>query len=555
MAVVGRRIGVIGGGQLAWMMGPAAKKLGLELIVQTPQPTDPAVAIAADTVLAPVDDALGTATLARRCDLITFENEFIDLPALQALAQEGVTFYPSLDVLAPVLDKGHQRQFFADHGLPNPPFVSLEAQDLEALAGAAQALGWPLVLKTRRLGYDGYGTFIVPDLATLKTTWESIGHQPIILEAFIPFSKELAVMVARSQDGDIAVYPTVETQQIDQVCRRVIAPTAVDAAVDAQVKQIARTLVSQLQVVGIIGIEFFLTADQRVLINEIAPRTHNSGHYTLDACTTSQFEQQLRAVSGHPLGPVSLTCDRAVMVNLLGFETATHDYPDQRSRLAQIPHAHLYWYGKTQSRPGRKLGHVTLCLDATADLDQAIHAVETIWYGKSTAPSTYSLSQLNQMTQTDFTAALGAVFEDTPSIAAQVWKQRPFNSIESLHQTMVTIVQGLSPEEQHQLICAHPDLGSRARMAEASVQEQAGAGLDQLTPEAHAELLSLNQRYRAKFDFPFIVAVAGKNAASILEELRQRLNNDLVAEQICALTEIYKIAGNRLQDWVARDHS
>lgn len=555
MAVVGRRIGVIGGGQLAWMMGSAAQKLGLKLIVQTQQPTDPAVAIAADTVLAPVDNAQGTAILARRCDVITFENEFIDLPALQTLAQEGVTFHPSLDVLAPVLDKGHQRQFFADHGLPNPPFVSLEAQDLKGLVEAAQTLGWPLVLKTRRLGYDGYGTFIVPDLATLKSTWETIGHQPIILESFIPFAKELAVMVARSQDGDIAVYPTVETQQIDQVCRRVIAPAAIDAAVDAQVKQIARTLVSQLQVVGIIGIEFFLTADQRVLINEIAPRTHNSGHYTLDACTTSQFEQQLRAVSGHPLGPVNLTCDRAVMVNLLGFETATHDYPDQRSRLAQIPHAHLYWYGKTQSRPGRKLGHVTLCLDATADLDQAIHAVETIWYGESTATNSYSLSQLNQMTQADFTTALGAVFEETPSIAARAWEQRPFGSIEALHQTMVAIVQALSSEEQHQLICAHPDLGSRAKMADASVQEQAGAGLDQLTPDTHAELLSLNQRYRAKFGFPFIVAVAGKNAISILEALHQRLSNDLETERICALTEIYKIADNRLHAWISKDNT
>ncbi|MBD0336005.1 MAG: 5-(carboxyamino)imidazole ribonucleotide synthase [Cyanobacteria bacterium Co-bin13] len=379
-----QRVGVVGGGQLAWMMGPAARSLGLNLVVQTPQPSDPAVAIAAQTIFAPVTDPQGTAALAEQCDIITFENEFVDLPALKDLAAKGTVFYPQLDVLALVLDKFDQRSYFERIGLPNPRFVSLDSKaDLPELVAFAAAIGFPLVLKTRRLGYDGYGTFILKTLEDLQATWQRLDYPPVLLEEFVPFTHELAVMVARSEAGEIAIYPTVETQQVNQVCRRVFAPAAVSPAVEAQVQRIARTLVDQLQAVGIIGIEFFLTPEGKVLINEIAPRTHNSGHYTLDACATSQFEQQLRAVSGLPLGPVSLTCPQAVMVNLLGFESASSDYAAQRKALSHLPHSHVYWYGKSQARPGRKLGHVTLCLESGEDPTAVVRAVEDLWYPNS----------------------------------------------------------------------------------------------------------------------------------------------------------------------------
>lgn len=377
------RVGVIGGGQLAWMMAPGAAKLGISLVVQTPSKADPAVAIAEQTILAPVADVDGTRHLAEQCDVITFENEFVDLPALRSLAQAGVHFLPSLDALAPLLDKSTQRQFLEDHGLPNPPFVTLE-DDLapDEVQTRLARLGWPLVLKTRRLGYDGQGTFILKTAADFEHTWAKLNRAPVILEAFIPFEKELAVMVARSPQGTIVVYPVVETQQVNQVCRRVIAPAPVNPSVVAQIDAIARTLVEKLDFVGVLGVEFFLAPGDRVLINEVAPRTHNSGHYTLDACITSQFEQQLRAVCGLPLGTPDLTCAQAVMVNLLGFETADSDYHDIRQRLTQVPNATVYWYGKTASRPGRKLGHVTLCLTAEADPNAAIAIVESLWYPK-----------------------------------------------------------------------------------------------------------------------------------------------------------------------------
>lgn len=375
-----RRIGVIGGGQLAWMMAPGAKALGLALVIQTPHATDPAAAIATDLILAEVADASGTATLAEQCDVITFENEFVDLPKLRALADQGVRFLPQLSVLAPVLDKYEQRRYYDCISLPNPPFVAIDAENAANLATLAQSIGFPLVLKTRRMGYDGYGTFILKDLPSLVQTWHDQGQPPALLEAFVPFTKELAVLVARSARGEIAVYPTVETQQINQVCRRVIAPAAVSPSVHQQVQTLARTLAESLDLVGLIAIELFLTATDQVLINEMAPRTHNSGHYTLDACVTSQFEQQLRAISGQPLGSPTMTCPQAVMVNLLGTENSTTDYRARRDALAQLPQAHLYWYGKTESRIGRKLGHVTLCLEADADPTAAIEAVESIWY-------------------------------------------------------------------------------------------------------------------------------------------------------------------------------
>ena len=379
-----KNIGIIGGGQLAWMMAAGAKNLGLNLMIQTPRPSDPAVAIAERVVLGAVADAAVTATLAQQCDAISFENEFIDLLELMKLERQGTRFYPQLRCLKPLLDKYDQRLYCQKLDLPLPRFATLEsAADVSQLAAAVAEVGLPLALKTRRHGYDGQGTFILSDLDSVKAAWARLGYQPVLLEAFVPFERELAVMAARSQTGEIALYPTVESQQIDQVCRRVIAPATVSANVQQQVTHIATTLLTRLEAVGIFGIELFLTADDQVLINEIAPRTHNSGHYTLDGCVTSQFEQQLRAVGGFPLGAVDMTCPQALMVNLLGFETATSDYGARRAALSALPNSHLYWYGKGESRPGRKLGHVTLTCDRTHtrdELNQLIHQIEALWY-------------------------------------------------------------------------------------------------------------------------------------------------------------------------------
>ncbi len=387
-----KRVGIIGGGQLAWMMADASERLGIELIIQTPHPTDPAVSIASDVVFAPIDDAGATTELASRCDLITFENEFINLEALMPLAQQGICFRPRLEALAPLLDKYHQRCYLEDIGLPQPNFISLEGEIGQEQFAHIQSsrqpmnlsdLEFPLVLKARRHGYDGQGTFVIKDSSNLQEIWKKLEYQPVILEEFIPFERELAVICARSVAGDVVVYPVVETQQEEQVCRRVIAPAEVSVKVVAEVEKIAQTLLNSLQVVGVFGIEMFLTCDGKVLVNEVSPRTHNSGHYTLDACETSQFEQQLRAVTGLPLGRTALKCESAVMVNLLGYEYSQNDYLEKRQILANLPNTFVHWYGKSESRPGRKLGHVTILLDSQQQSEAQVSAkkVESLWYG------------------------------------------------------------------------------------------------------------------------------------------------------------------------------
>ncbi len=387
-----KRVGVIGGGQLAWMMAGAAESLGIELVIQTPHTTDPAVAIASETILAPIDDAAATAELASRCDVITFENEFINLEALMPLAQQGVCFRPRLEALAPLLDKYHQRCYLEDIGLPQPQFMTLEGElgDEKLLHSESfgqplnlSELDFPLVLKARRHGYDGQGTFIIKDSSSLQETWKQLGYNPVLLEEFIPFDRELAVIAARSVTGDVVVYPVVETQQEEQVCRRVIVPAQINQDILEEIEAIARTLLNSLEAVGVFGIELFLTTSGKVLVNEVSPRTHNSGHFTLDACKTSQFEQQLRAVTGLPLGSPALNCDGALMVNLLGYEYSQDDYLDKRQKLASLAQSFVHWYGKTESRPGRKLGHVTVLLDSQQQFKvQAIaNEIQSLWYG------------------------------------------------------------------------------------------------------------------------------------------------------------------------------
>ncbi len=385
-----KRVGIIGGGQLAWMMAGAAEALGIELVIQTPHPTDPAVGIAAETIFAPIDDATATAELASRCDVITFENEFINLEALMP-TQPGVCFRPRLEALAPLLDKYNQRCYLEDIGLPQPDFMTLEGEVGDEEFAHAASFGqpmnlsdfdFPLVLKARRHGYDGQGTFIIKDSSSLQETWKQLEHKPVLLEKFIPFERELAVIAARSVTGDVVVYPVVETQQEEQVCRRVIVPPEISPDIVAEIEAIAHTLLTSLQVVGVFGIELFLTTSGKVLVNEVSPRTHNSGHFTLDACETSQFEQQLRAVTGLPLGSPALKCESAIMVNLLGYEYSQNDYLDKRQKLANLPQTFVHWYGKTESRPGRKLGHVTRLLDSKQKIEALALAkeIESLWY-------------------------------------------------------------------------------------------------------------------------------------------------------------------------------
>lgn len=375
-----KRIGVIGGGQLAWMMGLEAVKLGLDLIVQTPKADDSAVSVASGVILAEIDDVAATVELSKQCDVITFENEFIDLQGLQALEKEGVCFRPSLTALSPLLDKYDQRCYLKNIGLPVPSFQLWESLTPEKL----QHLTFPFVLKARRHGYDGQGTFIIKNKAQLTDILGKISPSSLMWEAFIPYQQELAVMVARNSLGKTVVYPVVQTYQKNQVCHWVITPVKLPIEIIEEINRMAVHLVKKLEVIGIFGIEFFLTSEGQILVNEIAPRTHNSGHYTLDACKTSQFAMQLQAVADLPLGNSDLIAKGAVMVNLLGLEDNNTDYVAKCKQLTQIPNAHLHWYGKKETRFGRKLGHITVLVEDSsqieANLTQIAETIESLWY-------------------------------------------------------------------------------------------------------------------------------------------------------------------------------
>jgi len=367
-----QNLGIIGGGQLAWMMAEAASKLDIALAIQTPHMNDPAVKIANRVILAPIADAQATARLAKNSQVITFENEFINLESLRELELQGVCFRPPISSLTPLLDKYDQRKYLQALGINTPNFKAFTREEIVS--------DYPKVLKVRRHGYDGQGTFIIQNQTKLNLLLETLGHVPLLIEEYIPFEKELAVIVARSVSGEVAIYPVVETYQKNQVCNWVIAPAAISAQVSLKVVEVATHLVESLQYIGVMGIEFFLTCDQQVLVNEVAPRTHNSGHYTLDACSCSQFEMQLRAVMGLPLLSPNLASPAAVMVNLLGYESNYSDYAEKRQDLAALPNAHVHWYGKNESRPGRKLGHVTVCLATPDNSLEIIETIENIWY-------------------------------------------------------------------------------------------------------------------------------------------------------------------------------
>jgi 5-(carboxyamino)imidazole ribonucleotide synthase len=397
-----RHIGIIGGGQLAWMMAQAAQSLPINVIVQAAHPTEPAATVSPQVIYGAVQDAQATAQLAQITDVITFENEFVDLVALNRLAVEGTIFYPSLGTLALTVDKLSQRQHFDAHGIPKPQFWAVD--HWEQVLQVISTQQFPLVLKTRRHGYDGNGTWVIRDLENLEKIWQQLVKVPdansqitqgdaleanAILEAFIPFERELAIIAARNQQGEIALYPVTETVQVNQVCRRTITPAPVNSAIQTQVRTIATQLLESLDFVGVLGIEFFLTPSGQVLVNEIAPRTHNSGHYTIEGCDTSQFSQLLRIVAGLPMGDTTMQAPVAAMVNLLGTIDGDTDYASQRQAIAALNQSdqpsqlgiYIHWYGKNQSRRGRKLGHVTILADNHATAAAAITVVERIWYG------------------------------------------------------------------------------------------------------------------------------------------------------------------------------
>jgi 5-(carboxyamino)imidazole ribonucleotide synthase len=362
------RIGIFGGGQLAQMLTQAAISLGVETTIFERTPDSPAGRLTQREIIGPWEDAAALERFAAGCDLVTLENEFVDAAILSALEQRGLPALPSAATVALVQDKLAQKERIAAAGVPVPPFRGVGSPG-DVLA-AAEVLGWPLVLKARRNGYDGYGNATMGGPADVEAAWERLarGAGGLLVEAWVPFARELAVMVARSRDGETLAYPVVETVQQNHICHVVRAPAALAPTTAAAAVELATRAVEAVGGVGIFGVELFELADGSLLYNEQAPRPHNSGHYSIEGCVTSQFENHLRAVLGWPLGPTGLQAPAVVMVNLLGRRNGPVSDEALRAALA-VPGAHLHLYGKREGRVGRKMGHVTALGNSVAEAE------------------------------------------------------------------------------------------------------------------------------------------------------------------------------------------
>jgi len=356
---------MVGGGQLARMTHQAAIALGQSLRVLAQTPADGAALVAADVRYGEHTDLDALRAFAEGCDVVTFDHEHVPQEHIRTLAAEGVTLHPPADALRYAQDKRLMRERLTELGAPVPRWAPVESAGDLAVFGAE--VGWPVVLKAARGGYDGRGVWIVDAEAAGPLAEELLAAgTPLIVEEKVALRRELAVQVARSPFGQVAAYPVVETVQRDGICVEVLAPAPdLDADLAVAAQQLAIDLATSLGVVGLLAVELFETADGLV-VNELAMRPHNSGHWTIEGARTSQFEQHLRAVLDYPMGDTSLTAPVVVMANVLGGPEGGISIDERLHHLfAAEPGAKVHLYGK-QVRPGRKIGHVTVLGD---DLD------------------------------------------------------------------------------------------------------------------------------------------------------------------------------------------
>jgi 5-(carboxyamino)imidazole ribonucleotide synthase len=344
----GATIGIIGGGQLGRMTAMAAAELGYKSHIYCPEADCPASHVARATI-APYEDAAALARFADQVDAVTFEFENVPATSVRALARH-VPVRPGWQVLEIAQDRLLEKSFFNGLGIETAPWRPVHS--LVDLAAAVQQLGRPAVLKTARFGYDGKGQVKIAADTDLAEAYAEMQGAPAILERFVDFERELSILVARAPDGSTACFDVVENRHRDHILHRTLAPAPALGDLVLKARAIANAAAEKLDLIGLLAVELFATRDGHLLVNEMAPRPHNSGHWTIDACATSQFEQLVRAVCGLPLGDTTRHSD-AVMTNLIGDEAG------QWPTLLATAQTCLHLYGKTEARPGRKMGHVT----------------------------------------------------------------------------------------------------------------------------------------------------------------------------------------------------
>lgn len=349
----GAALGVLGGGQLGRMFAIAARRMGYRVHTFSPEDDSPAGQIADLAVTASYEDLDALRTFARGVDVVTFEFENVPIEAIDAV-EALAPVRPSGVALHTAQQRAREKTFLADRGVPTAPFAP--AATLDELWEAVARVGTPAVIKTAAFGYDGKGQHKVTTPADVEHIWTAIGHQEAVVEKFISLQAEISIVAARGADGDIAAYPPFENRHRNHILDLTTVPAAITPAVAKQAAEIARTILEELQYVGVLCVEYFVSTDGELLVNELAPRPHNSGHLTFDAAVTSQFEQQVRAVCGLPLGSPEIPRP-AAMANLLG--DLWVDGEPNWAAACRFTEVKLHLYGKTDPRPGRKMGHLT----------------------------------------------------------------------------------------------------------------------------------------------------------------------------------------------------
>ena len=343
-------IGIVGGGQLGRMSALAAARLGYRCHSLSPEADCPAARVSAGHTIGDYEDPAALEAFAARVDVVTFEFENVSAAGLDLLAARRPV-RPGVNILRISQDRAAEKSFLNGIGVPTAPWRLVES--LDDLSKAAEDLGLPAILKTTRLGYDGKGQAALRRPDDLVAAFERLMPKPLVLEGFVDFACEISVIVARGADGAISAFDPVENRHRDHILDLTLAPARIPTRTAAEATEIARRIAAGLDLVGLLAVEMFVTADDRVLVNEIAPRPHNSGHWTIDACPASQFELHIRSVAGLPLPQAGRHSD-AVMKNLVGPDDIAL-WPEILATPGLIPHH----YGKTEARPGRKLGHVT----------------------------------------------------------------------------------------------------------------------------------------------------------------------------------------------------
>ncbi len=346
---LGATIGILGDGQLGRMLSQAASRLGFKVVIFGPDKESPAAQVSLASKVAAYSDEAVLAGLAQRCDVITFEFENVPATSLDYLTGLGATVAPSSKALRITQDRVLEKTFAREQGIGTVDFRAVDS--LDDLSAAVAELGVPSLLKTRREGYDGKGQIWIHSIDEVRAAFATLGARPSILEARADFTREISVVAARGWDGSVRTFPIGENHHVGGILSTTLAPAQVSDAVVARAHDIARRVLEGLDYVGVLAVELFVLPGDDLLLNEIAPRVHNSGHWTQDGCLCDQFEQHIRAVAGWPLGDTA-ALQTIEMTNLLGPDILA--WPE----LASEPHSRLYVYGKDDPRPGRKMGHI-----------------------------------------------------------------------------------------------------------------------------------------------------------------------------------------------------